>query len=162
MPAPSPSVEDLDAFVAELLSNPTTFTTSTRSFNGNDTFGTLLAPQVTYMTNSEVSLNGSASGVGILIVDGSITINGNLDFTGMVIVRGATVINQTASDDDDTVVLGSATVLGSLWTGNLDIRVGGSAILNYCHECLELVDTMGGQSALLPRPMSILTWSEVL
>lgn len=162
MPVGGPSVDQLDRFVAELLTNPTTFTTSQRNFNGNDTFGTLAAPKVTYMTNSDVRLNGNASGVGILIADGSVTISGRLDFTGLVIIRGNTVINESGSADDGTTVLGNATILGSLWTGNLSIRVGGSAILDYCHECLLLADAFGGQSNLMPRPMSVLAWNEVL
>lgn len=162
MPAGGPSVEQLDYFVAELLTNPTTFTTSQRNFNGNATFGTLAAPQVTYMTNPDVRLNGNASGVGILIADGSINISGTLDFTGLVIVRGDTVINETGTTADGTTVLGNATILGSLWTGNLSIRVGGSAILDYCHECLMLVDSFGGQANLMPRPMTVLSWGEVL
>jgi hypothetical protein len=161
-PAASPGTAEMDAFVAEMLSNPTTFTTGTKSFTGNSVFGTMAAPQVTHMTNQDVGINGNASGSGILIVDGSITVNGNLDFTGLIIVRGETVINQTVSEDGETVVLGNATILGSLWTGNLSIRVGGSAIIDYCHECLQLVDTMGGQSMILPRPMAVVAWGEVL
>ncbi len=161
MQAASPSVNHLNAFIAELLSNPTAVTTDTRSFNGNDQFGTVLAPRVTHMTSDSVRLNGNAEGAGILIVDGSITISGKLEFIGLIIVRGDTIIDASTADDG-TTVLGNATLLGSLWTGNLNIQVGGSAIIDYCHECLQLVDTMGGQSALLPRPMTVLAWGEVL
>jgi len=160
IPAGGPGVDDLDAFVADLLTNPSLFQTNTKKFNGNDTFGTLANPQVTYMTNANVTLNGNAQGAGILIADGSIKINGTLDFTGLMIVRGDTVINYTGSATDDTIVLGNATILGSLWTGNLQIKVGGSAIVDYCNECLQLVDEIQGQSGLIPRPMSILAWGE--
>lgn len=160
--AASPGVDHLDLFVAELLTNPTTFTTAAKSFNGNEAFGSMASPQVTYMTDEDVRINGNASGSGILVVDGSLTINGSLDFTGLIIVRGETVINQAVGDDGETIVLGNATILGSLWTGNLSIRVGGSAIIDYCHECLQLVDTMGGQSMILPRPMAVVAWGEVL
>lgn len=162
LPVGGPGIDDLDQFVADLLTNPTLVTTSTRNFNGNDVFGTMASPRVTYMTNPDVRLNGNAEGAGILIVDGSITINGTLDFLGLIIVRGDTIINATADPDDQTIVLGNATILGSLWTGNLAIRVGGSAAVQYCFECLSMVDTMGGQTGLIPRPMQVASWGEVL
>lgn len=157
-----PDVYDLERIVDNLLSSPGVVTTDTRTFNGNDVFGTVAAPQITHMTDPDVRLNGSASGAGILIADGSITINGDLDFIGWIIVRGATIINATGDADDETTVLGNATILGSLWTGNLQIVVGGSAIINYCETCLELVDNVGGIDGTLPRPMRVVSWQELL
>ncbi len=162
VPVGGPGVDDLDQFVADLLTNPSLYTTHTKKFNGGDVFGTLTTPQVTYMTHPDVQLNGHAAGAGILIVDGSVKINGTLDFTGLIIVRGDTVINHTGSASDETIVLGNAFILGSLWTGNLEIKVGGSAIVDYCYECLQLVDDIGGQSGLIPRPMSVVAWGEVI
>lgn len=157
-----PDVYDLERIVDNLLSSPGVVTTDTRTFNGNDVFGTVAAPQITHMTDPDVRLNGNATGAGILIADGSITINGDLDFIGWIIVRGATIINATSDPDDETTVLGNATILGSLWTGNLQIVVGGSAIINYCETCLELVDNVGGIDGTLPRPMRVVSWQELL
>jgi len=162
MRAGGPGVDDLDVFTADLLARPGVVRENGRHFNGDDIFGTVASPRITYMTNPDVRLNGHASGAGILIVDGSITINGTLDFVGLIIVRGDTVINASGSDDDETVVLGNATILGSLWTGNLAITVGGSAIIDYCQECLQLVDNVGGQPGAIPRPMTVVSWGEVL
>lgn len=156
-----PGVGDLDQFVADLLARPGVVTTNTKNFNGNDVFGTLAAPQITYMTDPDVTLNGNASGAGILIADGSVTINGSLNFTGLIIVRGDTVIDYS-TDPDGTVLLGNATIKGSLWTGNLEITVGGSASIKYCHECLQLVDNVGGTANAIPRPMTVVSWGEVL
>ncbi len=156
-----PDINELDQFVADMLERPGVVTTDDRNFNGNETFGTPEAPQITYMTDPDVRLNGNAQGAGILIVDGSIQINGTLDFIGLVIVRGNTVINATSSPGDDTVVLGNAMILGSLWTGNLQVTVGGSAILDYCHECLWLVDTTGGTAGTIPRPMRVVSWRDL-
>lgn len=160
LPTGGPSVNDLDQIVNHLLSLPGAATTGQKNFNGNDTFGTLQHPQITYMTDHDVRLNGNASGAGILIADGSITISGSLDFVGWIIVRGATVVNSTTSDS--TTVLGNATILGSLWTGDLTIRVGGSAIVNYCDACMRLVDDMDGGNGTVPRPMRVVSWREVL
>lgn len=157
-----PSLDDLDQIVGHLLALPSgVVTTSQQSFNGSDVFGSRAAPQVTHMTGSDVRLNGNASGAGVLVVDGSLTINGTLDFIGWIIVRGDTIINATGDPSDDTVVLGNANVFGSLWTGHLQIKVGGSAIINYCDACLRLIDTVGGAPNVLPRPMRITAWQEL-
>jgi hypothetical protein len=157
-----PDVYDLERIVDHILSSPGVVTTDTQTFTGNDTFGTGAAPQITHMTNPDVQLNGNALGAGILVVDGSITINGTLDFLGWIIVRGATVINSTGDPDDETLVLGDATIYGSLWTGHLDIRVGGHAVVNYCTTCLAFADGVGGVDGALPRPMRVTSWREVL
>ncbi len=163
IPTNGPGVSDLDQIVADLLATPGVVQTPQGNFNGSNVFGTPGAPQITYMTDDNVKLNGNATGAGILIADGSVTINGTLDFVGWIIVRGDTIINTTSSDDDQTAVLGNATILGSLWTGNFEIKVGGSAIVNYCRECLELVDgIVPGPGNLVPRPMVITSWAEVL
>jgi hypothetical protein len=161
LPVGGPGVDDLDQFVTDLLTLPGTVTTNDGEFNGNQVFGTIAAPQLTYMTDDNVILNGNATGAGILIADGSMTINGDLDFVGLIIVRGNTLINSTTDPVDETTLLGNATILGSLWTGNLEIEVGGSAIIDYCHECLQLVDNIGGAVNTIPRPMSIVSWQEV-
>ncbi len=158
-----PSVNDLDQIVSDILSTPGVVTTGQKAFAGNNVFGTLAAPQVTYMTDADVILNGTATGAGVLIADGSITINGTLDFVGWIIVRGNTTINATSNPDDDTWTLGDATILGSLWTGHLAIKVGGNAIVDYCTSCMQLVDGIAPPTAhLVPRPMSVVSWQEIL
>jgi hypothetical protein len=157
-----PNAADLDRIVDNLLASPGVVTNSSSSINGNETFGTIASPAITHLTDNDVKLNGNATGAGILIVDGSITINGTLDFVGWIIVRGATIINSTGTEDDTTTVLGNATIMGSLWTAHLEIKVGGKAIVDYCTDCLNLVDNIGGNNGTLPRPMRIVFWEEVL
>ncbi len=158
LPTGGPSVTDLDNIIDRVLSLPGVVTTSQKNFNGNSSFGSIAAPQITYMTNSNVTLNGNASGAGILVVDGSIKINGSLDFVGWIIVRGATIIDA----DLITTLLGNAMILGSLWTGHLDIKVGGNATVNYCDQCMRLVDNMAAGGGMVPRPMRVVSWQEVL
>jgi hypothetical protein len=157
-----PGVDDLEVMIDNILSTPGVVTDSSSNINGNQTFGTPGAPRITHMTSADVSLNGTADGAGILIVDGSLTINGTLNFIGWIIVRGDTVINHVADEENQTEILGNATILGTLWTGHLDIRVGGSAVVNYCGECLELVDGIAPPDNLIPRPMRVVSWQEVL
>ncbi len=157
-----PDINDLDQITNYLLSlSAAVDTTSQHNFNGNDVFGTTAAPRITHMTADDVKLNGNAQGAGVLIVDGSLTINGTLDFVGWIIVRGDTIINATGDADDESEVLGNANVFGSLWTGHLQIKVGGSAIVNYCDACLRLIDNVGGAVNVVPRPMRITSWQEL-
>jgi hypothetical protein len=155
-----PGIDDLETMIANILTTPGVVTTDEDRFNGNDVFGTLAAPQITHMTDPDVFLNGNAEGAGILIVDGSLTVNGTLDFIGWIIVRGDTIIN--AEQVDETTVVGDATILGSLWTGNLEIKVGGHAAVDYCDDCLRLADGIAPPDNLIPRPMKVVSWQEVL
>lgn len=157
-----PSVEDLEEIVSWILSQPGVFTTNRGRFTGTDVFGTIERPQITHMTNRDVKLAGTATGAGILIVDGSLTITGTLDFVGWILVRGATIIN--AQVDDGTTVLGNAVIRGSLWTGDLEVTVGGSAVVEYCSECLNSVANGAGPDGaqLLPQAVQAVSWREVL
>ncbi len=159
-----PSVSDVDGMVADILTNPNVVVDSSSSVNGNVTFGTVANPQITRLTAADFKIhaNGNASGAGILIVDGSITINGRLDFIGWIIVKGDTIINDGANLDE-TTTLGNATIYGSLWTGDMVVKVGGSAIIDFCEFCVNLVDNIpGAGNGYLPRAMTLVSWEEVL
>lgn len=157
-----PSATDVSRIVNTILNDPRFVRNNSSRINGNVTFGTLQSPQITYMTASDVTIhaNGNASGAGILIVDGSLTINGNLNFVGWVIVRGSTTISGPASDDE-TNLLGNATIMGSLWTSHMTIRVGGSAIADFCESCLNLIVPPSG-GGYMPKAMVVTSWQEVL
>lgn len=164
-----PGIADLNQIIPSILANNSVVTSSASNLNGNQTWGTLDNPQVTHLTANQVRIraNGNASGAGILIVDGSLTINGGFDFVGWVIVRGKTIINdgtdsvqQSELDDGSTVLTGNATILGSLWTGDLVVKVGGSAIAHYCSTCVDLADAAGGGG--VPKPVRVVSWEEVL
>jgi cytoskeletal protein CcmA (bactofilin family) len=157
-----PGVDDLEVMIANILGTAGVVTDNSSNINGNQTFGSVAAPKITHLTNANVQLNGTAQGAGVLIVDGSLTINGTLDFTGWIIVRGDTVINHVADENNITTVLGHATVLGTLWTGHLEIKVGGSAVIDYCSTCLQLVDGIAPPDNLIPRPMKVISWQEIL
>ena len=154
-----PTVTDLEDIVQYLLANNPVTTINDPGL-ASGTYGTLAAPQITHLTNRDVHLNGDMSGVGILIADGEFTINGNADFIGWMIIRGRTVLNSRRIDDE-TLVDGNATIVGSLWTGDLVVQVGGSAIIDYCVACLELADTIGIRRNV-PRKMTVTSWREVL
>ena len=141
-----------------ILARPGVVTNPT--IHGNDTFGTIypnLVPQITHFTSS-ATLSGTVEGAGILIVDGGLTINGNFDFVGLVIVRGPTVFTKKASENETTVT-GNSSVVGAIWTTDLNLEVGGSASVTYSSQALELMNsTFGGQ--VLPQDVAVAAWKE--
>ncbi|MGH7819327.1 MAG: hypothetical protein ACREQ9_06120 [Candidatus Binatia bacterium] len=137
-----------DTIVPRILARPGVVTNP--SLNGLlDTLGTTLTPQITHFTGS-VTINGNLTGAGILVVDQGLTISGNVQFTGLIIVRGTTEI---------TAVTGNATLLGALWTTDLNLTVAGSASITYSTEALELVNALGG-GTLLPQRVRTVAWTE--
>jgi hypothetical protein len=126
------------------------------SINGIAVFGTNLAPQITYFTGSTtIKGNGNASGAGIMIVEGDLTIQGSFAFNGLVIVRGKTIVSPAT----DTTVTGNATVYGSIWTNDVNLNVGGSAIVYYSTQALALANQVAGGAAL-PAPLKIVSLAD--
>ena len=156
-----PSVAALNSFdvdrlnnniVPAILAQPNVVTNP--SIHGNDVFGTTTVPQITYFTG-DVRLNGNVSGAGILVVNQSLEILGNLDFTGLIIVRGQTTIGR---DRTDTEFTGSAVITGAIWTADLDLTIGGNALIRYSSEALEMANV--GTSPPLPRHVRAIAWRE--
>lgn len=154
--ATGPSVNQINTIVDSLLALPGVVTSSTTSIQGNATLGTVdpPAPQISYFSGDSLTIRagGTVSGAGILIVDGNLSVLGTLDFAGLVIVRGETQIGQTI---DGTLVSGTASVYGSLWTNNINMVVAGSALVQYSTQGLSLADQAGG-GGLLPAPLNVL------
>ena len=144
----APSIDQMNRFIDDLLSRSGVVNYDDDKINGSQTFGTVGAPQITHFTSSSgitIKANGNASGAGIMIVEGDLTIQGRLEFKGLVLVRGRTnVINEPS----DTDITGNATVYGSLWTQDVNFRVGGSAIVDYSSNALQLANQVGGGEAL--------------
>ena len=147
----APSAAQLSTMINDILADPMVVNINDSNINGNVTFGTTAAPQITYLSNATgvtLKANGNASGAGILIVESDFTIQGSLDFKGLILVRGKTSV------EADTNVTGNATVYGSLWTGDLNLNVGGSAILYYSTQALALANQVIPNGAL-PAPVKV-------
>lgn len=151
-----PDNDDLDRIINYILANNTVVTNSSSNLS-NATLGTVAAPQITHLTNKDVNMNGNMSGAGILIAEGEVRINGSANFIGWILVRGSTIIKS----DSETDVDGNATIAGSLWTGDLQVSVGGSAVIAYCSECLALADGAGNGNNY-PKRMAVVSWREVI
>jgi hypothetical protein len=154
----APTADQLNDIAGVILTRPGVVTNTDNNVNGNATFGTTEAPQITYFPGGNgvtIRGNGNASGAGILIVEGDLTIQGSFDFKGLVIVRGRTLVTTS----DETTVTGNATVYGSIWTDDLNLSVGGSAIVYYSSQALALANEVGGGGAL-PSPLVVVSLAD--
>jgi len=140
----APSIAQLNQIITDILArrgnpaNPPDDNTS--NINGNQIYGTPANPQITHLTANNVHMNGNATGCGIMVVEGDLTINGDFDFVGLLLVRGQTTFS--------TSITGNATIYGSLWTEDLNLTVGGSAVVNYSSDALALANQSTGGGAL--------------
>jgi hypothetical protein len=143
----APSAAQLDQMINDILARGAVERTDSQ-VNGNLEIGTPAAPQITHFTNADgvtIKANGTASGAGIMIVEGNLTIQGNFNFKGLILVRGSTQV---------TEVTGNATVYGSIWTSDINLQVAGSAIVYYSTQALALADDVAGGGAL-PSPVVV-------
>jgi hypothetical protein len=149
--AGGPGSADLGNLMARILVNPNVVTRPEDTFNDKKiSFGTAAAPQITHLSHDgSVTINGNASGVGILVVDDDLSLKGNFTFTGWIIAGG------------ELLVLGNVAVLGSIWTDSLTMVAGGSMSVEYCSACLEIADQLPGTAAgNFPRLMKVSGWFE--
>ena len=155
----APSVNQMNQIIDDLLAQYNVVTVNDPQINGIATFGTPAGPQITHFTHPTgitVKGNGNASGAGIMIIEGDLTIQGHLEFDGLVLVRGRT---QVTSDPSLTNVTGDATVYGSLWTQDINLIVGGSAVVNYSTQALALANQVSLNGAL-PSPLKVTSMAD--
>jgi hypothetical protein len=160
------NVDQLNALVDSLLAQPGVNTYATSQINNKNsaTFNSPTCgigcctppannPKISYFTADSLSIkgNGNVAGCGVMIVDGDFTIQGTLDFMGLIIVRGGTVIEP----DSELGVTGNANVYGSLWTSNLNLTVGGNAIVKYSTQALSFANQVIPTGAF-PAPLNVL------
>ena len=117
----------------------------------SNSWGTVLEPKVTFI-NGDIHINNSqtASGCGILVVNGSLEINGGFDYKGLVIAYKNTII--------DIKLNGNAQILGSLVVAgtqiNVDVSSGNFKSL-YSSEALSMTKIL-----LVTKRFTILSWWE--
>ena len=163
------NVAQLNALVDSLLAQPGVNTYDTSKINNSNKAiymapptggcgigccgGGTNNPKISHFTADQLQLkfNGNITGCGVMIVDGDMDIQGTIDFLGLIIVRGATVI----STDSELGITGNATVYGSLWTSNLNLNVGGSAIVRYSTSALAFANSVMPTGAF-PAPLNVL------
>jgi hypothetical protein len=152
----APTPDQLSEIVDTLLSQPNVVTNNSSTLAGNQVFGLPQNPRITYFPQSvTVKGTGTVSGAGIMIVDGDLDIKGDLNFKGLIIVRGKTSVTA----DSESQVTGNATLYGSLWTNDINLVVGGSAIIRYSTQALALANLTVVTGAL-PAPVQVVSLAD--
>jgi len=155
LPASGPNGAEMQEVIDRILANASVVDDSSRVINGNcdGTYGTLEAPQITHLVhNVGVIINGDFCGAGILIADSPIQINGSMNFTGWIIALSK--ISMTGTGD--------SMVRGSVWTNGIEFGTGGSMLVEYSTEALELANGTGNYpDGNVPRLLEIASWEDL-
>src|SRR5262249_47771600 len=143
----------IDDIIAKAQAAGTLDSYTDQNVNGGTHLGTKDSPRVSWFKNAGgtvLKANGNSDGAGIMVVEGDLTIQGNFDFVGLILVRGKTSVQ------NDTQVTGNATIYGSLWTQDINLTVGGSGIVNYSTQALQIANNAAGIAGdPLPSPMQV-------
>lgn len=112
------------------------------------TFGNSTTPKITYM-DGNVTLTGTASGAGVMIVNGNLSMEGNFTFYGIVIVYGKSQIDCKAE--------GKAGIYGaSIFVGqSIDFQAEGKATFYYSSQAIN-----NAKANLKSSRFQILSWWE--
>jgi len=142
---------DWSEYAQLLADNPDYLINAQDQIKYINSWGTLSEPKVTFI-NGDITLNNSqsASGCGILVINGNLTINGDFNYKGLLVsFKSATV---------QIKLSGNVEILGSLVAaGNeidVDVSAGNFRSL-YSTEALAKI-----QDLLVTKRFSILTWWE--
>jgi len=137
---------------AQLLAdNPDFLIDSQDKIKGTNEWGNTAQPKVTFV-NGDITLNNSqsASGCGILVINGNLTINGGFDYKGLLVAFKNTTV--------DINLTGNVNILGSLVAAgnqiNVDVSSGNFSAL-YSTEALDLIKLL-----LVTKRFSVLSWWE--
>jgi len=121
------------------------------SLSNNGSWGTTDNPKVTFI-NGDIHLTNSstATGCGILIVNGNLAISGTIEFKGLVIAYKDTQISLNLSGNG--LILGGLVVAGNQI--NVDVQAGNFDLL-YSKPALDLVKNL-----LKTKRFNVLSWWE--
>ena len=142
---------DWSEYAQLLADNPDILINSQDIINTENTWGTLAQPKITFI-NGDITVNNSqsATGCGILVVNGNLNVNGGFYFHGMVIAFKNTNIDIKLSGDVE--IIGS--LVGAGDQINVDVSNGNFSTL-YSTEAIDII-----QSLLITKRFTILTWWE--
>jgi len=137
---------------AQLLAdNPDILINAQGKIQTTNVWGTVDKPKITFI-NGDITLNNSqsASGCGILVINGNLNVTGGFDYKGLVVAFKNTTV--------EIKLAGNVAIIGSLVAaGNqidVDVSSGNFRSL-YSTDAIDLI-----QSLLITKRFTILTWWE--
>ena len=137
---------------AQLLAdNPDILINAQEKILTTNVWGTVDKPKITFI-NGDISLNNSqsASGCGILVINGNLNVTGGFDYKGLVVAFKNTTVEIKLAGNVD--IIGSLVAAGNQI--NVDVSSGNFRSL-YSTDAIDLI-----QSLLITKRFSILTWWE--
>jgi hypothetical protein len=165
MPAEFQSVSALEALLATIKSKPATqylkpippATAVTTLSNP----GTSYSPQTIYV-DGDLTLSGSLTGYGILVVTGTFSPGGNVGWRGVVLVVGQGIITGNGGGNneyDGALVVAktrdsSGNVLSTLGTPTYDWSGGGGNGIKYSSGCISQAQTFTDHKILSTRELA--------
>lgn len=147
---------DINALINSFLAQP--YTTLTSGSVSNGTLGTSLVPQITYCncTTTNLSISGTTSGVGVLIVDGKLNIRDTFNFQGIIITRGGEVHIELTSSSS-TGIWGVVFISPA----SPEIEIEGGGAIKYSSQAINKVFTTW-PTVPTPQKAKLIAWSEVM
>lgn len=123
-------------------------------------WGTSTLPKITHIT-SDVTVTGTLTGYGVIIVDGKLTTKGNFTLSGLVIVRGDADLSGSGNESDTATVWGAVLIKASTTSdGGYELEMGGAGKIYYSSQTLSVVTTNWGNA--FPKAAKLTAWHEVL
>ena len=103
-------------------------------FNSIDTNGNP-QPQIVY-ANGDLTLSGSSTGYGILVVTGTLTMKGTVTWNGIILVVGTGVVQTDGTNQFNGAVVVANTSTGALGSPIFNVNGGGNGGVAYSSGCV--------------------------
>jgi hypothetical protein len=103
-------------------------------FNSIDSHGNP-QPQIVY-ANGDLTLTGSSTGYGILVVTGTLTMKGTVTWNGIILVVGTGVVQTDGTNQFNGAVVLANTSTGTLGSPIFNVNGGGNGSVNYSSGCV--------------------------
>jgi hypothetical protein len=148
---PISNTTDWNDYALQLVENPDIIIDTQDKIQKLNDWGTIDDPKVTFV-NGDIAINNSetASGCGILVVNGNLSINGNFTYRGLIIAYRETTI--------EIKLNGNGTIIGGIVVAGDKILI---EVANGNFSSLYSVDAMSHMASLLKtNRFKILSWWE--
>jgi hypothetical protein len=103
-------------------------------FNSIDSLGNP-QPQIVY-ANGDLTVTGSSTGYGILVVTGTLTMKGTVTWNGIILVVGTGVVQTDGTNQYNGAVVVANTSTGTLGSPIFNVNGGGNGNVNYSSGCV--------------------------
>jgi Tfp pilus assembly protein PilX len=96
---------------------------------------TIPNPQIVY-ANGDLTLSGSSTGYGILVVTGTLTMKGNVNWNGIILVVGTGNLQTDGTNQFNGAVVVANTSSGSIGAPTFSVNGGGNGNVSYSSACI--------------------------